>query len=241
MTNDFKALSRPPSLFESTQSAIREFILTNNLKPGDMLPPEGEIARKLGVSRNAVREAIKGLESLGYVEARRGSGIFVGNFSLDLLLNNLPFELISDLEGLYELLQIRRILESAMMEAAIVNMTDEQLAGLREIVDGMRTRAEQSDSFPIEDRAFHRRLFESTGNKTLLKLLDVFWFTYSRASKHTGLEDYNPMNTYQDHLAIFQAVADRDVERARAALNQHYTSLGALESRIKNLQEGQNH
>ena len=95
---DFQPLQRPPSLPETVQTAIRNFIADNNLRTGDALPPETQLTKQLGVSRNAIREAVKSLEMVGIVEVRRGSGLFVGDFSLDPLLDNLPYGLMSDLQ-----------------------------------------------------------------------------------------------------------------------------------------------
>jgi len=86
------------------QASLRSYILENQLPSGAPLPPENELARRLGVSRSAVREAVKGLESLGLIEIRHGSGLFVGSFSFEPLLNNLPYTLVSNLKELSDLL-----------------------------------------------------------------------------------------------------------------------------------------
>lgn len=225
-------LDRPPSLPQSVQAAIREFILTNDLRSGDVLPTETQLTRQLGVSRNAVREAVKALELVGIVEVRRGSGLFVGDFSLEPLLNNLPYGLMADLEELRELLEIRQVLESGMLARVIAARTETQLAALREVVERMHVLAGQGKPFPEEDRAFHQHLMENTGNKTLLKLLDIFWLTYHRARQTAAIEDEDPVHTAQNHAAIVDALAAGDLEQARRALDSHYTGLGSLSFRI---------
>lgn len=230
---DLKRLHRPPSLPQSVQTAIREFILDNNLKSGDALPPETQLTKQLGVSRNAVREAVKALELVGIVEVRRGSGLFVGDFSLEPLLDNLPYGLMSDLQELRELLEIRQVLEIGMVEHVIAHRTDEQIETLRQIVERMRSRAEQKKAFPKEDREFHQRMLQNAENGILLKLLDVFWLTYNRASHTIDIEDYDPMSTYRDHVEIVDAIAAGDVERTKRALEKHYTGLGSLRFRIE--------
>ena len=229
---DFQPLQRPPSLPETVQTAIRNFIADNNLRTGDALPPETQLTKQLGVSRNAIREAVKSLEMVGIVEVRRGSGLFVGDFSLDPLLDNLPYGLMSDLQELRELLEIRQILEVGMMDRVIAQRTDDQISGLKRVADQMRVRAEQGKPFPNEDRKFHLLLLENTDNRTLLKLLDIFWQTYNRASRLDEIEDYDPMKTYQDHAVIVQAVEAGDVDGVRRALEQHYTGLGSLQFRL---------
>ena len=88
-----KPLNRPPLLHVSVQESLKAFIADNGLSGGDPFPAEGDLARSLGVSRNSVREAIKALESLGMLETRRGIGVFVREFSLDALIDNLPYGL----------------------------------------------------------------------------------------------------------------------------------------------------
>ena len=109
MGETFSSL-RSPSLVERVRQAIKSHIADASLKPGDPLPPETHMARELGVSRSAVREAVKSLEAAGLVEVRRGNGLFVGKFSFDTLLANLPYGLMQpDGTPLHELLEIRKV------------------------------------------------------------------------------------------------------------------------------------
>lgn len=220
-----KPLVRPASLHQSVQEAIRAFILDNALGAGDALPPEGDLARQLGVSRNSVREAVKALESLGILETRRGSGLFVRPFSFDPLLASLSYGLLVDLRDLAELLEIRRALETGLIAGAMAAMPPAAVADLGEVVEAMRARAERGEPFPDEDRRFHQVLFEPLGNRTLLKLLDVFWLAYSRASEHADIGSPDPLPTYRDHAAIAAAVARGDAAAARVALDAHYAGL----------------
>ncbi|MBA3414207.1 MAG: FadR family transcriptional regulator [Chloroflexia bacterium] len=222
MTAALKPLARPASLHRSVQDAIRAFILDNTLRAGDALPPETDLARQLGVSRNSVREAVKAMESLGILETRRGSGLYVRAFSFAPLLENLSYGLLFDLRELAELLDIRRVLETGLIAAAMAAMPPAALAALGRVVAEMGARADQGENFPDEDRRFHQVLFEPLGNRTLLTLLDVFWLTYREATRHVDMGNPDPVLTYRDHAAIHAAVAAADVEGARAALDQHY-------------------
>lgn len=219
-------IQRPPLLHRTVQEAIRTYILRNNLQPDDMLPPENDLAQQLGVSRSSVREAIKGLESLGVLEARRGSGVFVRSFSFEPLLDNLEYSLLFDLRELVELLEIRRVLETGMVGVALAVMGEEQLTILEQIVDRMRVRAEAGEAFPDEDRAFHLELFRKAENQTLLKLLDIFWLVLNKAIQHNPvLWDDNPLWTCQLHADIVQALRTGDEAEAGRALFKHYAGI----------------
>jgi DNA-binding FadR family transcriptional regulator len=236
METPLKRLERP-ALFRSVQDIIKNYILENNLSAGAPLPPETKLARQLGVSRSSVREAVKALESLGILETRRGSGLFVQDFSFEPLLENLPYGLLFDLHQLADLLVIRRVLEIGMIEAALAVITPEQLTQLQLLTKQMLLKAEQGQTFPAEDREFHATLFASLQNQMLLKLLDTFWLTFHKAAQLTDLQDHDPMRTYRDHVAILEAVVAGEVAQVRRALDQHYLS---LEKRLKHVQQAHN-
>lgn len=228
MQHAVRPARRPSTLHETVQENIQEYIRRNKLKPKDPLLPETELARQLGVSRNSVREAIKALESAGVVETKRGMGVRVASFSFGPVLDRLPYGLIDDagLDELAELLEIRRILESTMFDQAIARLGEDERRSLSEVVEQMRNRAELGESFPEEDRAFHRLLFSGLQNKTLLRLLDVFWLTFTKTLDVIDIRDPDPMQTYRDHAAIADAISAGEYEQARAALvDRHYAGI----------------
>jgi DNA-binding FadR family transcriptional regulator len=234
-------LERPPLVSRSVQNAIRDFVITERLQPGDALPPETELARQLGVGRNSVREAVKALESLGVLEVRRGSGLYVRDFSLEPLLDSLPYVMMSDVEDLADVFEVRRILEVGVMDKAMETMSPHTVERLRTITERMRAQAEQGKAFEKEDREFHRLLFQHMNNKTLLTLLDAFWLVFCKAALHTKIQDPNPMNTYRDHAAILAAIEAGDVAAARQALARHYDGLQGRLHYVQEEREGVAH
>ena len=114
-----KPLKRAPLLHVSVQESLRAYIEDNRLDPGAPLPPEGELASQLGVSRNSVREGIKALESVGVLESRRGIGVFVKAFSFEPLLENLAYGLGGALKQIEEVISIRRTLEVGLIDRTL--------------------------------------------------------------------------------------------------------------------------
>jgi DNA-binding FadR family transcriptional regulator len=100
------------------QDQIKQYITENKLAAGDLLPPEGQLASDLGVSRGSVREAIKALESLGIVEVRHGDGVRVRAFNFDSVFDLLSYGLVFDPAKAAELLGIRIWLEVAAVADA---------------------------------------------------------------------------------------------------------------------------
>jgi DNA-binding FadR family transcriptional regulator len=237
MRKPVKQEERSTVLYRSVQDFVKNYILENNLRAGDPLPPEVELSRQLGVSRNSVREAVKALESLGVLETRHGSGLFVRDFSFEPLLESLPYGLLFDLQQLADLQEVRRLLEVGIIEVALQTISEQQLVRLRAVIDTMHTRAKRGQSVFEEDREFHHVLFQHLENQVLSKLLDIFWETFHKAAILTDVErDADPMHNYRNHAAILEAILARDAKRARTALHQHYTD---FESRLQQAQKRQ--
>lgn len=214
-----KLLSRRQPIYEAAQMEIKAFILRNNLKPGDSLPPEAELARQLGISRNSLREAVKSLESLGVLEARTGVGLFVRGFSFDPLLENLAYGLRIGSKDLRDIFEIRYHLEYSMAERAVQAVTPEQIAHLRTILERMRVAAEAGQYSAEDDRAFHQALWENVDNTILSKLLDIFWMIREQAQQSDLiLAPPDPLTTYQRHVSIVDALVEGNAASLRSAI-----------------------
>lgn len=223
MEPTFKRIATAPPLHQMVQEEIRTYIIKNGLRPGDPLKPEAELARIFGVGRNSVREAVKALESTGVLETRRGSGVYVRDFSFGPLLDHLPYALMQDRRALSDLLALRKTLEAGLIADALEAMTDESIAAMRSTLAEMRESADQSQQFPKQDREFHRLMFVDLGNEMLLHLFDLFWQAFHRAAPPPG--DREPMTAYQAHAKILDAIVAGDAERAREAIGEHYIGI----------------
>jgi DNA-binding FadR family transcriptional regulator len=223
-----KPLTRAPLLHVSVQESLRAYIDDNGLTPGTLLPAEGELATQLGVSRNSLREGIKALESLGVLETRRGVGIFVKAFSFGPLLDNLAYGLGGALRQIEEVIEIRRTLEVGLIGKTLEMISEEDITELRATVNRMRAHAERGETFAEDDQLFHRLLFRCQGNETLVRLIDVFWLAFYKASDFVNLDNQDPMATWRDHAAIVDAVEAKDPEEARKRLDRHYEGISRV-------------
>lgn len=223
-----KPLKRAPLLHVSVQESIRAYINDNGLEAGAPLPPEGDLATRLGVSRNSVREGIKALESVGVLESRRGIGVFVKAFSFEPLLENLAYGLGNVLKQIEEVIIIRRTLEMGLIEKTLELIGPDDIRDLRRTLDEMKVFAERGESFPDQDRRFHQLLFRCQDNEVLLRLIEVFWLAFYKASDFVNLENSDPMQTWRDHAAIVDAIEARDLASARDRLDKHYTGINRV-------------
>lgn len=213
------------SVYLRAQESIKDYIVQNRLLPGSPLPPEGTLAKLLGISRNSVRESVKALATVGVVESRHGSGLFVGDFNFDVILDNLPYGLQGASGELTDLLEVRRVLELGMVEKVVALVDEEQLAELRVVLTAMLNKASRGESFPEEDRAFHRTLYEHVGNRVLTKVIDVFWLTHHRTAMNIDIDDPDPMSTYAWHEAIYEALVEREPQKLWQTIDRHYDGI----------------
>jgi DNA-binding FadR family transcriptional regulator len=223
----FQRLESAAPLHKTVQQEIRNYIIRHGLRPGDPLKPEAELARVFGVSRNSVREAVKALESTGVLETRRGSGVYVRDFSFAPLLDHLPYGLMKGRRAISELLALRKALEAALIADAMQVVSESSVDAMREMLAEMHDLAEQNQPFPEQDRQFHRLLFTDLGNDMLLSLFDLFWLAFHHAAPPA--RGRTPMEAYQAHAKILDAILTGDPDQARAAVRAHYVG---IESRL---------
>src|SRR3954452_8260530 len=133
-------------------------IVAGDLRPGDRLPREGDLAERLGLSRNSLREAVKALSLIHVLDVRQGDGTYVTSLEPRLLLDAMTFvvEFHRD-DTVLEFLEVRRILEPAATAMAALVMTDAQIAGLRAVLDELPDEP-SVEALVANDLEFHRRI-----------------------------------------------------------------------------------
>lgn len=220
----FRSLRTEP-LHEAIQHQLKQYILDHGLRPGDQLPTEEQISREIGASRNAVREALRSLESLGMIEVRRGDGRYVRNFNFDAVLDNLAYAVYFDQRSFMDLMEVRGEVEVAFISRAIPLLDDEDITELRRLVATMREKAAVGRLYREEDEQFHRRIFHKVGNQLVLQILDIFWriTTALQASNNFRSAGAKSASEVCDqHAQIVEALAHRDEAAARAAMRFHF-------------------
>ncbi|MCT1776281.1 GntR family transcriptional regulator [Brachybacterium sp. p3-SID957] len=201
-------------------------ILDRNLQPGDPLPTEGELVTLLGASRNPVREAIKALQALGYVEVRHGHGTYVGALPLAPLQDFLTFRLRRSIPGdvreAAELLQLREALEVGLASDVIRVHARRGTEELARITDRMRVKAQAGEFFPEEDLTFHAALYAPLGNTLVNELLGVFWASFHAVDPHLPGPHYTPMEAWGWHSRLLAAIDRADVDQYRVRMRDHF-------------------
>ena len=224
-TGTMQRVGRGPLLKQAIQERVKDFITERGLGPGDLLPPEGQLAEDLGVSRGSVREAVKSLESLGIVEVRHGDGVRVREFNFDSIFDFLSFGLVFQPKRAAEILQVREWLELAAIGEAAASITEAELDQIEALLVVWESKAAAGESTSAEDRSFHRRLYASLGNASLLSLIDIFWVVYHALPVHALSEDANPQATARAHRDILDALRQRNPLLARQHMSSHFRNI----------------
>jgi DNA-binding FadR family transcriptional regulator len=216
-------IQRSPPLSEVVQREIKAYILQHGLRTGDPLPSEVALATQLGVSRNSVREAVKVLSTFGLLEARIGSGLFVGRLALAPILDNLTFGLSDERDEFAEAIETRRWLELGLVDDLVAAITKQQLAEMEELLRQWRRETEAGLYPPERDRGFHHLVVSSAGNGLASRLLDLLWDVRQRAHEAGAIEEPRDlMANLVLHERIFDALSRRNAPDLRAAVIGHY-------------------
>ena len=209
-------------LYEQIVQQVEDSILKGQLKPGDQLPAERDLAQRFGVSRTAVREAVKTLREKGLVEAYSGRGTFVTNGTSQSIRQSLDLMIrINPLEGSANLAELRLVLEPDIAALAASRIEEQLLATMREAVAAMDRSLHDPDAYVEADLDFHLALAEAAGNSLILSLLDsIVGLLREQRSRIFNVVG-GPERGQYHHKRILAAVEQRDPDAARDAMRAH--------------------
>ena len=200
---------------------VLDMVTSGVLKAGEQLPPERELAVTLGVSRPSVREAIRGLSILGVVRTRQGGGAYISELDADALLGPIQFFLSLEDVNIRELYDARSLIESDVARRAAENISQGCLDEITEILEVQKGLLDDPIAFRESDFAFHKVIWRGSNNAFLKRIgesLNVMGLEFRRraAEKPEILAQ-----SYDDHLALFEAIKSRDADRAAKAAERH--------------------
>jgi GntR family transcriptional regulator, transcriptional repressor for pyruvate dehydrogenase complex len=207
-------------------ASIKRMIVAGELKPGDRLPRETDLAQRLNLSRNSLREAVRALSLIRVLDVRRGDGTYVTDLDPATLLETFAF--LVDLhrtDNVLHFFHVRRLLEPEATAIAATAMSDEDSAGLLSHLDAIGDDP-SVDDLVANDIVFHRRIAEAAGNPVLTALLDSLTGVTQRARLWRGFAEEGAVErTLTEHRAIATAIANHEPELARATALTHVIGL----------------
>jgi GntR family transcriptional repressor for pyruvate dehydrogenase complex len=209
-------------LYEQIVQQIEDSIVKGALKEGDQLPAERELAQQFGVSRTAVREAVKTLREKGLVEAYAGRGTFVTNGSAHSMRQTLDRMVRSgSSDSKVHLAEVREILEPEIAAMAAHRADEDMLSAMREAITVMDATRLDPEGFIEGDLDFHLALAEAAGNPLILYLIDSIVGLLREQRLRTYYTNGGPERGQYHHKRILEAIEHRDSQGAREAMRSH--------------------
>jgi DNA-binding FadR family transcriptional regulator len=209
---------------EEIVTQVSELIRTGQLRPGDRLPPERDLAQRFGVSRVTVRDALRVLEVRGLVEIRMGArgGAFVTVPSTELLSEGLRDLLTMFALSAEEVVEARLIMELGIVDLALAHATDADIAGLRELCERSQEAVRRGRYDTELSTEFHARLAAAAHNEAVTKLSESFRgpLRLALVRAREGKEVAH-RRSVDDHVAIVDALGRRDRAAVRRRLADH--------------------
>ncbi len=212
-------------LYEQIAAQLRNLIFKGTLQPGDQLPSERELAEQFGVSRTAVREAIKVLREKGLIEIQVGKGTFVSDGidkMSDVMRESLSWVVKTTLEdGMMNLVQVREILEPGIAEIAAGTVQTAEIVVMQEAIAVMDRSMEDADAFVEADLQFHLALAEATQNFLVPMLIDPIVGLLREQRKQIFRVEGGPQRGQAHHKRILETIINRDPIAARQEMIAH--------------------
>ena len=201
---------------------LLDYIEQENLAPGDRLAPERELAKKLGISRPSLREAIQVLQTQGRLLVRHGIGVFLlDNQEVEQLRNSL----ISAHHSIEELFEMREILEAPAVEWAAQRRSEEQLASIKSAGEALRAAVAENpidfEKVRLLDMNFHLTIVKSAKNQFLNQTLGTLQEIMFRSMDNTLKLPGRIEASEHEHGVILDAIEKRDSFTARLMIIQH--------------------
>lgn len=213
-------------IYEEIMEQLKDMISRGELRHGQKLPSERELAESLGVSRASVREALTALEAIGILDIRPGEGTFVRETSVSATFAPLAMVLEMEQNSMSQLMEVRRVLETEIAALAVQRATEEDLINIETNLNHMRTARTISEAVEA-DLMFHFAIAEATHNSILLRIMntvaDLMHNTFR--IQREELFAAKGQEIISEHEAIYQAIQDRSLETAKLKMLQHIDNI----------------
>ncbi len=226
---------RAGRLYEQIVERIEQQVLNGELNAGDRLPPERLLAEQFGVSRTAVREAVKALRQRGLIEVYPGRGTFVTDGTSNALHRSLGLAMrVGQGDGVESLLELREIIEPAITAKAAMFATDEQIEQLEKLVDQMDAYLNVPNKFMTADNSFHMVIAAASGNSLVPTILNSIVDILQEQRSMIFRADGGQWIAQEHHRNILNAIKNRQPEIAQKSMEDHLAQVRAdYESAIR--------
>lgn len=230
-TRVLRPINRKP-LAQKIPDVIKAYVVSRQLKPGSQLPSERQLSEALDVSRNVVREGLSILVAEGIIEKRPGSGIYLREIDQELLYQD-GEQVLEESRVHYDAVrEARAAVEIGAIGLIVHRITEEELQELEEATATLERMSERGELFIDQDMKFHLTLLRAAHNDLILQwspLVEEVMQAWAYQANLLTQQDPSPSHASDDgkrvaaeHRAILAAVRQKDVEKARCLLTEHF-------------------
>ncbi|MGH9598079.1 MAG: FadR/GntR family transcriptional regulator [Edaphobacter sp.] len=200
---------------------VRSLISRGEVHPGDRLPPERELARKLKISRSSLRAGIGFLSAMGVLKSRHGAGTFVS--SGPPALDSSSLSVLGALHGFlpWQMFEARLVLESNVAALAAERATEQHIAELAEEVAEMYAALTDPHEYLIHDVRFHRTIARASGNPILGALMETITANLYDYRSKTVVNAMDLKESAEMHREIYRAIRSHNPTQARITMEKH--------------------
>jgi GntR family transcriptional repressor for pyruvate dehydrogenase complex len=218
------------STVDTVIDRIKQLLITQQLKPGDRLPNEMELTKRLSASRGSIREAMKVLSSFGILEIRRGDGTYVSDSTGQKVFDHLLFQVLLSKVDKQHLIELRALLELGMARIIVSEAGPADLENIRASHERMRAVMDGAtldpDALTEADIDFHKAFAAATGNVLLERIYDFTLELFQPSIRRTHeREDRNAFTLHED---IIEGLEKRDLAATIGAINRSLDRWNAL-------------
>ncbi len=224
----FQAINREARLSDKVTEAILETIASNQLKPGDLLPPERELGRQFGVSRTVIREAVRALAAKGLLEVRSGSGVRIIAVDEGTVRESMRHFVQGSRLDYGKVNEVRHVLEVAAAGLAAERASEDDVAAMDETIVALENECHDLEKSVLHDLAFHRAIATATHNELFLVLHDSMGemlLEVRRRNLSKGRDERRLVVGM--HRRIRDGIAAHDAVAARQAMLDHLGHVSA--------------
>jgi GntR family transcriptional regulator, transcriptional repressor for pyruvate dehydrogenase complex len=208
------------TIVDKVEIKLRHFFTNENLQPGDAIPKEVELAKAMGVSRTAIREALIRLKLLGLIDSKKNRGMIITRPDVLSNIKRVLDPQLLDGDTMKEIFELRLVLEMGIADILFIKKTKEKIAELEEIVDREEKTKNKVEKMKI-DVEFHAMLYKMSDNKTILQfqkmLLPVFDYVNNGLHVRSQINDEN----YASHRVLLKILKNGTPEEFRNKMRSH--------------------
>ncbi len=219
---EFEAIPRNKVYQEVARQLERR--ISQEMKPGDLLPPERELVQMLGVSRSSVRDAIRSLELRGLLEPRQGVGTVVRD-AAETPANPLAVALREQQRTVGELLDFRTMIEPPLARRAAIHVSPTELADMEQILFRQQTKVRRGELAVDEDSEFHYSIALASDNGVILKIVDTLMDLLRETRERSLQLAGRPQKSLAGHQRILAAIKRGDAKAAESAMRRHLSDI----------------